>query len=181
MSIADDLRLLFIRWSELARTNTHGGDEDLARSLRLFAGESDQAAAQTLGMRQRNWLNNVTALHAFVRDRGGGRTGYGDRGLRVRMRRKSIWLTGFGSNAAIMDRLVRISVNVSKRFRASSGVPGKKRGTGKSTDTRPSLLSMPDDRAGQAWTGQSGNSRSGRAINGWPSVKAVCPNIARTN
>lgn len=70
MSIADDLRLLFIRWSELARTNTHGGDEDLARSLRLFAGESDQAAAQTLGMRQRNWLNNVTALHAFVRDRG---------------------------------------------------------------------------------------------------------------
>jgi hypothetical protein len=70
MPIADDLRPLFARWSELARTNTPGGDEDLLKSLRLFAGESSQAAAPTLGVRQRNWLRNVTALHAFVHDRG---------------------------------------------------------------------------------------------------------------
>lgn len=69
MSIDDDLRPLFTRWSELASASI-SGDEDLVRSLRLFAGETDQAAAQTLGVRQRNWLSNVTALHAFVYDRG---------------------------------------------------------------------------------------------------------------
>ena len=69
MSIDDDLRPLFTKWSELASASI-SGDEDLARSLRLFAGETDQAAAPTLGVRQRNWLRNVAALHAFVHDRG---------------------------------------------------------------------------------------------------------------
>ena len=69
MPIDDDLRPLFTKWLQLASVNI-SGDEELARSLRLFAGETDQAAAQTLGVRQRNWLRNVTALHAFVHDRG---------------------------------------------------------------------------------------------------------------
>lgn len=70
MPIADDLQSLLAKWSRLASDPRNGRGEDLARSLRLYSGETNSEASGVLGVRQRNWLANVAALHRFVDSRG---------------------------------------------------------------------------------------------------------------
>ncbi|GAB3034619.1 hypothetical protein GCM10027052_10520 [Parafrigoribacterium mesophilum] len=70
MSIDDDLQSHFAKWSSLASDESDESDDDLVRSLRLYSGESNRDAFNALGVRQRNWLANVRALHQFVDSRG---------------------------------------------------------------------------------------------------------------
>lgn len=70
MSIDDDLQSLFAKWSSLASELSGESGGDLARSLRLYSGETISETFNAMGARQRNWLANVAALHRFVDSRG---------------------------------------------------------------------------------------------------------------